>query len=152
MAKANTQICLETEICNNKLLRNVIAHRYLQITCAIKIYWYYVFLRITFKTIVFRAKCNALHFALYYSRVCLCVRACVRARARACVCVCVVCVCVCVCVYVCVCVCMCVCVSVCVCRVCGPLENGLRYRRHLCSKLLEMTPNIIYKSFTQIGL
>ena len=42
-------------------------------------------------------------------------------------------------------------VYVCVCRVCGPQENGLRWRRHFFKKLLEMTPDIIYKSFTQIG-
>ena len=53
---------------------------------------------------------------------------------------------------VCVCVCLSVGVCVCVCRVCGPQENCLRYRRHLFSILLEMTPDIAYKSLTQIGL
>ena len=46
-----------------------------------------------------------------YARVCVYVRACVRA--------CVVCVCVCVCVCMCVCVCLCVCVCVCDCFVFG---------------------------------
>ena len=47
-----------------------------------------------------------------------------------------------------------VCVSVCVCvrRICGPQENGLRYRRHICSKLFEMTTDPTHKSFAQIGL
>ena len=69
-----------------------------------------------------------------------------------CVCVCVcVCACVCLCVCVCVCVCVWVCVCVCVCRFCESQENGLRERRFFL-QLRGIPPNIIYKSFTEIGL
>ena len=50
---------------------------------------------------IFRPKCNALHFAVCYRRVCLCVRVSVR-------------------------LCVCVSVCLCVCRVCEPRENWLR--------------------------
>ena len=56
-------------------------------------------------------------------------------------------VCVCVCVRVCACVCG---LSVCMAR-CGRQENGLRYRHRFSFTLRGMTPNIIYKSLTQIG-
>ena len=56
------------------------------------------------------------------------------------------------CVCVCVRVCVCVCVCMCVCRAWGPQENGLRYRRRFLLKLLGITPDITYKSFTQIEL
>ena len=43
--------------------------------------------KICFRETAFLAKCNALHFALCYRRVCVCV--CERVCACACVCVCV---------------------------------------------------------------
>ena len=64
-----------------------------------------------------QAKCNALHFALCYRRVCVCLSVCV-----------------------------------CECRVCGPQKNGFRQRCRFCFKLRGITPDIIYKSLTQIGL
>ena len=64
-----------------------------------------------------------------------------------CVCVCVLCVCV----FVCLCACVRACVRACVCDVCGPQENGLRFRRRFCFDLRGITPDIICMSLTQIG-
>ena len=63
---------------------------------------------------------------------------CVCVRVRACACLC------------CVGVCVGVCVCLCVCRVCGPQENGLRYKCFFT--LRGITRDIICKNLTQIRL
>ena len=54
-------------------------------------------------------------------------------------------------VYVCVCVCLCVCVCVCMPRLWTPGKR-LEIQTSLFYKLREMTPDITFKSFTQIGI